>query len=132
MKGLFKYSFLIVSLILSVATVSSYACEKDLIKKSLKAFEKEESSNPLSSQSESYFTVFNSSLIATGVERTSNFRVQPNVIKLDTEFSPSKISYLQAQLTQQKLYTTKSIYVSFYAEKQVWGYYIYGLRKLLI
>ena len=127
MKRIISNILLIVGLALGATAISVIVCADNLETNS-----NEVVSNESSSQNDYFFTVLDTPFISTGINRaSSSARVQHAFSKVNFEFRFSRVACF-TQLAYQKLYTTKSIYVSFYAEKRMWGYYIFALRKLLI
>lgn len=129
MKRFFTYSLSTIALILSVAAVSANVSETNLVIREYQAINSENASTP--SEDNYFFTVFENSFVPMGTQRVFNARIPLVVTKAENNSYFSRNTCF-SQLTNQKLYTTKSIYVSLNAEKEKDGYYIYTLRKLRI
>lgn len=130
MKKNFSYSFILATLIVGMSMLNAAIWEKkDIANTQLASIATSDASS--SQQNDYFFTAMDSFCVCPASLQRNYSRTQQVVTKTNMDFQFSRI-FCISQLTQLKLYATKSIYVSFYAEKQLWGYYIYALRKLLI
>lgn len=129
MKQFFSYSLLVIALVLGFASVSATAWEKNMTRLENEVVNNED--NSASTEKDYFFDMQNSSYICNALTREFS-GTRPTVTAAEQGLRDNSRNLYASQLAEQKLYTTKSLYVSFYAERQLRGYYIYALRKLLI
>ena len=122
----YKY-FLFVILMLSITFISTYIWQGDSSVYSLTQIE-EKNNNPDSN--ESYLKNFEATVNFLGISRLQA-RQYNQTVKIDSSHYLFRLS-CASHLTTQQFCTTKSSYKSFYSKKELQGYYVFALCKLLI
>lgn len=133
MKRFITNSLLAIAFILGMSAMGVNVWENvwndDVIIQDYQAINNDKASSPLDNN---YFFDIDEPFISAGLDRTANSRI-PTTKVVDTQGSNHLLRAMShSKLAFQQLYTTKSIYDSFYAEKRMSGYYLYTLRQLLI
>ncbi len=128
-KRILSYHLLGIALIISIAMLNVFLWEKNSDNFLNKVTVTESNESPTTN--DHHFTAFDTSCIQNVVLRSQPSGAQITATKANQGNGLIK-TFFDSLLAQQHLHTTKSIYVSFYAEKQLRGYYIYALCKLLI